>query len=94
MNKVLLTVCLVLAALSRVDSQSWIPTAPTVPTSPQPFCPPEGIVHRPTDHCQFFIICINGQEHLGECPPGFLFDATRLTCEPAALVDCGSRTRP
>lgn len=86
-------VVFVLFAFSGVESQSWIPTAPTVPTSPQPFCPPDGIHHRPTDHCQFFIICINGQEHLGQCPDGFLFDDTTLTCEPAALVNCGTRTQ-
>jgi hypothetical protein len=91
MSKILVSICLVLAALSSVNSQSWIPTAPTVATSPTPFCPPDEIVNRPTDHCAFFIVCIFGQEHLAQCPDGFLFDVNTLNCQDARLVDCGTR---
>lgn len=92
MMKVLFT--LFVALFIGVECQSWVPTAPTVATTPQPFCPPTGVEHRPTDHCQFFIICINGQEHLGLCPDGFLFCAVHNECRPAAVVDCGDRQRP
>lgn len=95
MEKILLLTLIFVLSYSGVNCQgTTIPTAPTVPTSPAPFCPPEGIHHRPTDHCQYFIICINGAEHLGRCSDGFLFDEITNSCQPATIVDCGTRTRP
>lgn len=95
MDKVLILSLIFAFCYSGVSCQgTTIPTAPTIPTTLAPFCPPEGIHHIATDHCQYFIICINGAEHLGRCSDGFLFDAQIRACQPAAMVYCGTRTRP
>jgi hypothetical protein len=84
-----------------------IPTAGTLPgatttiltttNSPPPEtfqCPPVGVHYFPTTHCQHFIVCINGNQQLGQCQDFYLFDAVRLNCEPAEVVNCGDRIRP
>lgn len=68
--------------------------SPTTTTSGPFQCPPTGVSYHPTSHCQFFVTCINGNRHDGQCLTGFLFDAIRLNCEPEVTVDCGDRTRP
>lgn len=85
-----------------------IPTAPIgTPTTSAPStisassttltsfeCPPTGVHHFPTSHCQHFVICVNGNPYDGQCQNGFLFDEIRRNCEPSEIVDCGNRIRP
>jgi hypothetical protein len=77
------------------------PTNPAPPTDPPqttsaPFqCPPTGIHTLPhPEFCELFFTCVNGNPISGICPHGQLFDAIRGSCEPSAVVDCGSRIRP
>lgn len=57
-------------------------------------CPPEGLHHLPTENCQYFIVCVWGNPHEGNCNDGFLFDPSTSSCLPANNVDCGTRYRP
>lgn len=38
--------------------------------------------------CNKYILCINGESHIGECENGLHFDAGRQACGDATFIDC------
>ncbi|KAL7442266.1 hypothetical protein ACHAXM_008313 [Skeletonema potamos] len=55
------------------------------------YCPPEKSGRVPTDNCQGYVECINGDQgnnHF-DCPPGTIFDVSIETCNwPNAVAKC------
>lgn len=38
--------------------------------------------------CSKYILCLNGESHIGECDNGMHFDAGRQACGEASFIDC------